>query len=139
MYHSAMCYKNNISEVIKSFSDVYCWNNAIDIEAIQVLLCIELHADQSGFADMAEVRRYLEIPADRLTRTLRLLQGQNKSISLSASTGPAREPLVVVKMAKDSQINKRLGLTMSGKTIVTNILDPVVKKQEEILEYNLVS
>jgi len=116
-------------------SALYSWNSSTDIEALQVLLCINLYADDRGYAQLVDVRREVGIAHDRMTRSIRLLQGHMKSQSIRLIVGGTdRQPLIDVTTYNDSPSVKRIALTSHGRDIVNQILMPVIERQQRIDE-----
>lgn len=123
-------------ELGQALSELYLWNNSSDVEALQTLLCIQLLADHRGYAQLAEVRREVGIAPDRMTRCVRLLMGQKKSMRLSLLAGDTndRAPLIDMAAYEDSPTVKRVALTPKGRDIVHQFLLPSLKRQERIAE-----
>lgn len=123
-------------ELGTALSELYLWNSSSDIEALQALLCIHLLADDQGYAQLAEVRREVGIAPDRMTRCVRLLMGQKKSIRLSLLSDDTnhRAPLIDQTVYARSPTVKMVALTPRGRDIVSQFLLPAVKRQERIQE-----
>jgi hypothetical protein len=127
--------KSAIEELGIALSALYAWNSSTDIEALQILLCINLFADERGYAQLVDVRREVGIAHDRMTRCTRLLQGHKKSqsIPLIGSTSD-RSPLVDMATYDDSPSVKRIALTPQGRRIVDKTLMPIIERQQRIDE-----
>ena len=108
---------------------LYSWYSSTDIEALQTLLCIKLLADDDGYAQLVDVRREVGTQSDRMTRCIRLLMGQKKSLSLSLIGGEAqRQPLVDLTAYAETPNVKRVALTPKGREIVDRILEPLTER-----------
>lgn len=124
-----------VEELGKALSALYSWNSSTDIEALQILLCINLYADERGYAQLVDVRREVGIAHDRMTRCTRLLQGHKKSQSIPLIGGTSdRRPLVDMATYDDSPSVKRIALTPHGRDIVNKILMPIIERQQRIDE-----
>ncbi len=123
------------SELGRALSSLHGWYNSTDIEALQTLLCIHMLEDDDGYAQMADVRREVGIAPDKMTRCTRLLMGMNKSAPLSILGGnAARSPLIIMVNYENSPSVKRLGLTSAGRAIVSDIITPLLKRENRINE-----
>jgi hypothetical protein len=124
-----------INDLGKALEALYSWNSSADIEALQALLCIDLFADDRGYAQLVDIRREVGIAHDRMTRCVRMLLGGKKSVSIPLMGGATdRQPLVDMATYDDSPSVKRIALTPMGRDIVNRILTPLVDRQKRIDE-----
>ncbi|GBO89238.1 hypothetical protein [Marinobacter salsuginis] len=124
-----------VIELGSALGTLNAWNSSADVEALQVLLCIHIMADDKGYAQLVEIRKEIGIAPDRMTRCIRMLLGQKKSASiLSLGDSTDRQPLVDVASYDDSPSVKRIALTPKGLSIVQQILLPLIHRQRRIDE-----
>jgi hypothetical protein len=135
--------RNKIQTMGRGLAKLYSWNQAVDVEAQQVLLCIRALSDENGYAQVAEVRKTVGIAPDRMTRCMRMLQGYNKGQSIFKGLITKRQPLIDLTTYIDSPSVGRIGLTDRGFEIVEELvgschriveLEDLLEKQNRIIQ-----
>jgi hypothetical protein len=122
--------KNKINTLGIGLAQLYSWNQAVDVEAQQVLLCIKSLSDENGYAQVAEVRKTVGVAADRMTRCMRMLQGQKKSQSMFKGLGSQRQPLIDTCSYTGSPTVARVCLTNKGDEIVEKLIGSCHREME---------
>lgn len=127
--------RHTLNQIGRALGDLYQWNTTVDVEALQVLLCISMleldEFDRHGRVPLIEVKGLIGISHDRMTRCLRLLLGQSKSKPLITTEAAKRTPLIDVhENQNEGPFYKKISLTSEGRQIIENFLDPMISPAE---------